>query len=172
MKNIIGWTDATEAFKDRLRKRLRLVLAPLLRARAAQDAVRTQERVFHGMSTNEQVRGLFDAAGRLVEDRGYKPFAVPADAAPHEVQAMNNLYRKTHRGIRRQLHLVASVQIPTKVFKGDRRYGSALIYVLVPHVAQEDYKSLKGIESLLLFVGIRGPSDDVLRSALSSWTPL
>jgi hypothetical protein len=169
MKNIIGWTEPNEAFKEKLRKRLRHVLAPLLKKRQVDAAFRNAEIRFKGMSEAEQVDQLFANGDRVI--RGSQFRKMPASELdgwrpPYVSSAM---YWKSFKGVRRQIHFVAAPKVPSRFFVDER--WRVLRYLTQPEVPKQEAKNLSEIRSLLLLAGLRGPTHKTLMSEMSNWRP-
>jgi hypothetical protein len=62
MRNIIEWERPTADFKRRLKERIGLVAAPLLRERAEAEARRAEEKVFAGLSQHQQKQSVLESA--------------------------------------------------------------------------------------------------------------
>jgi len=65
MKNIIPWTKPNVTFRKRLESRLRHVMRPLLRERAARDAELHAREEFGKLANNAKLAELRDASIRL-----------------------------------------------------------------------------------------------------------
>jgi len=174
MKNIIGWTKANDAFKHRLRKRVRHILAPLIKQRNVDLAAKAAERAFDGLPANQQVLQLMLAGRRVLEGLGYRPIKEREEDRPPGTGEVASLpYFRTRAGVRWQVHLVVGKQVPVKLFQPHARWGEDVgPYMLTPPVPDKAYKSLKGIRSFLLLAGLRGPKEQALRAGLASWRPL
>lgn len=73
MKNIIAWTDPkSTTFRKKLERRLRLVLAPILRARTADKEAADARAEFSKMSMASRLEAIADAAQGLLESLDYK----------------------------------------------------------------------------------------------------
>ena len=71
MKNIIRWTQPNDTFRIRLEKRLRLVIAPLMRVREASRAERERAREFASRSLADRVRVLILDADVALRPLGF-----------------------------------------------------------------------------------------------------
>ncbi len=71
MKNIIPWSKANEAFSNRLDKRLRQVLKPLLAKRDKEQKRQEERSRFARLSQHDQINLLKTKAGSLLEATGF-----------------------------------------------------------------------------------------------------
>ena len=71
MKNVVSWTKPDEAFRERLAKRLRHVVAPLQRAKATTDHAVKARLDFGRLSQSAQVERITSKGTALLRSRGF-----------------------------------------------------------------------------------------------------
>jgi hypothetical protein len=82
MKNVIAWTGANEAFRKRLRRRLKRVIRPILDKRK-KDARLEQERAkFSQLPVAQQLAGLEKATFAILRRRGFRAKMTPHGERP------------------------------------------------------------------------------------------
>jgi nucleoside 2-deoxyribosyltransferase len=77
MKNIIPWFEANEAFKKRLRGRIRHVLKPILARKQITDAEREEEKRFASTSQHARLAALLERGRSLLQSQSYSPGKFP-----------------------------------------------------------------------------------------------
>ena len=164
MKNIIPWTTPNDAFRQRLRARLRHVTRPILRKNEADDAEERQAQAFAALSIAQQLESLRTKAINLLRVRGY---------SRHRFEHQSDLERDRYHIHQekwsgqtcRQVHLVLT---PTL----NKTTVSAMRYVWWPMLTKEDFEAASRIESAPIFVSLRKVRPATLRGLFASWAPI
>jgi nucleoside 2-deoxyribosyltransferase len=164
MKNIIPWTEPNEAFRTRLRKRLRHVLRPMLREQQLSQSKRDDEKRFGATSQNEQLVALLNKAKSLLRTRGYSRGRYPEDRPsgrdPHHAH-LQKFEGKTYR----QVHILARPAVTKKALE-------LLPFLWLPFLTQQEDAQIKKIESVCLVIALRAVTPTALRALFPSWTPI
>jgi hypothetical protein len=73
MRNIIPWTEPGPTFSRRLAKRIRKVVAPMLRQRQVAEAARAEELQFHRLSVVARIEKVSEIFRKALQRFGYVP---------------------------------------------------------------------------------------------------
>ena len=162
MKNIISWTIPNDAFRKRLRSRLKHVLRPLLREQQKTRMKRENEQGFAALSQNEKFSAILQKGRALLYSRGYRKSALSQsmiyERDPH--------YRQFHKKVDDrycQVHLLARPAINKTALKWLTFYWWA--------IPREQKKQFKQVESLCVVASIRSARPITLTTLLPSWAP-
>jgi nucleoside 2-deoxyribosyltransferase len=162
MKNIISWKVPDDRFRQRLRKRVKHVITPLLRAAKKSEVIDTQQGEFSTLSQHEQLRRLASKARQLLFVRGFKAESVDrydSMRLPAVVRV-----RRSDDGICWHIHFVARPSLVRKDFDGI----STWLYLRAPREATE----YSEIRSVLMVAASRSTSNKALASWLPQYAPL
>lgn len=162
MKNIISWKAPDDRFRQRLKKRVKHVVAPLLRAAKKSEVIDTQEREFSALSQHEQLRKLASKARQLLFVRGFKEESNDP-CTPGESPSVVRV-RRSDGWICRQVHFVA---IPSLLKKG---FGHIPIWLCLS--ASWKGTECSQVRSVLMVASSRSASSKTLASWLPKYTPL
>jgi hypothetical protein len=72
MKNVISWTGPNATFRSRLRKRLKQVIRPILRARRDADALAEQRDAFKALPVAHQLAQIRRMSIQMFRSRGFR----------------------------------------------------------------------------------------------------
>lgn len=163
MKNIISWTSPDEAFKRKLRRRIELVTAPLIRR--LQGAERTQRDVkdFRNMPQIAQISALQREATIRVRRMGYRMADYGRDAMYGE-RVMPDILAKTEGGVRKYARVVAHPTLGSLTEQG--------AWFIAPRIEDRLLGKVKAVETLIVFVSIRRVQMSTLRDRFPHWSPL
>ena len=165
MKNIIPWTEPSEAFKKRLRSRLRIVLRPLLRLiKAERSKVSNKER-FAALSQNERLSNLVSKGRSLLYLHGFRngprsEFG-PLRSYPHYAHLL-----KRNGDTNLDVHLLAFPGIN----KTDLQGVSFLWHIPTP--TKKENRLVRNFQSICVIAALRASRTRSLSDFLPSWTPL
>jgi len=162
MKNIIPWNSPDSAFRQRLRKRVKHVVAPLLRAARNSEVVDAREREFSALSQHEQMRRLGSKARQLLFARGFK--AEPMDPDTRIVLPSVVRVTRLDGGIARKVHFAAR---PSLLKKG---FGDIPIWLRLTAL-WKDVKC-REVRSVLMVASLRSTNSKTLASWLPNYIPL
>lgn len=100
MRNIIDWSKPTDAlFIKRLRARINLVTAPLLKDRAKAEALIERRRTFAALSQHRQLQQIAQIAIAYFKKSGFK-LVFAGDIQRDVVEQMGDRRKKLRRGVR------------------------------------------------------------------------
>jgi nucleoside 2-deoxyribosyltransferase len=74
MRNMIGWKDADNVFKKRLKKRIKHVIKPMLRVRQADEAKAACELAFAQLSHRQKAEEALRVGAAAISRLGYKKY--------------------------------------------------------------------------------------------------
>lgn len=162
MKSIIPWSQPNEAFRKRLRSRVRYVTRPLFGDIRAEATRREREKAFASLSQNEKLAVLSKKAVNLLRARGY------AKGRPNEHLSFSRdpfyaTVAKTGEGVQRQIHLLVMPAIITRRIE----HLSLLMYP-----TRQELESVRCIESVCTIVSLRVVRDATLSDLFPDWIPV
>lgn len=83
MRNIIPWSSPSDAgFSKKLARRIRKVVAPMLRQRQSDERLRTEELQFQSISLSSRLEIVTRAATKALRRLGYRPLVVSDNVRP------------------------------------------------------------------------------------------
>ncbi len=162
MKNIIPWKSPDDKFRMRLRKRVKHVVAPLVRATKKVEAARAHAKEFSALPQFAQLRQIASKGRQLLFARGFK--TVPYEDF-HGVKSPFRLrFSRERSRIHTQVHFITC----PSVAKNDIvrfRFEGALSSANEPARYDEN-------RSILLIACLRATQGKTLAAWLPSFTPL
>jgi hypothetical protein len=165
MKNIIPWTEPNEAFRKRLRDRLRHVLRPLLRSREEERAKSKEHDRFTALSQNERLSGLVARSRTILYSRGFRKGS-RSDIGPLRHYPYYAHFWKTMGNVYIQVHLLAVPGI-NKIFVD----GVPWLWHL-PMLTRKQDRIVREVRSFCFVAALRASREHNLTALLPSWTPL
>lgn len=165
MKNIIPWTEPNEAFRKRLRSRLRHVLRPLLRSREEEHAKSEERDRFAALSQNERLSGLVAKGRALLYSRGFKK-GPRSDFGPLRRYPYYAYLWQTSQNAYVQVHLLAFPAINKTSLEGVHWLWPS------PMLTREQDRIVREVRSFCVVAALRASREQSLTALLPSWTPL
>jgi len=163
MKNMIPWTSPNDAFKKRLRARLRHVTRPFLQKKRADEKEKEQEKAFANLSLVQQTQSLRQKALNLLRARGYSNTWYAREYLSKEDQ--NHLYlEKWCERTYRQIHLILMDSLSKKTLPETYWFWR-------PITSIEETEKTKLIDSACVFVSLRAVRPAILQGLFPSWMP-
>lgn len=166
MKNIIKWTTPNDAFKRRLRSRLRYVTRPLLREQKIKAASAKAIEDFSALSVVQQMEALKTKAENQLRARGYSRHHRSDLVLKYD--PYHSCLEKRIKGGYRQVHLFVRTSLSKSEI--DRIYRHPPIWI--PFISREDSIACKELESAVILVSLRPMSYATLRNRFPAWSPV
>lgn len=166
MKNIIPWTEPNEAFRKRLRSRLRYVLRPLLRSRTEEHAKSEERDRFAALSQDERLSGLVAKGRALLYSRGFRK------GSRSEIGPLRHYPYHAHLW---QTAQNAYVQVDLMAFpainKTSLEEGISWLW-RYPMLTREQDRVVREVRSFCVIAALRASREQSLTALLPNFRPL
>jgi len=162
MKNIIPWTIPNEAFKKRLRSRLKHVLKPLLREQRKTRLKHENEKRFAALSQNEMFSAILEKGKSLLFARGYRNSKSWVSWHWEANLYRNHFYKKVD-----DRYFQVNLLVRSAINKTALKW---LDYYL-RDIPGEKEEQCKQIRSLIVVASIKTAMPTTLRTLLPFWVP-
>ena len=164
MKNIVAWVEPNEAFKKRLRGRIRHVLKPILARKQITDAEREEEKRFTSTSQHARLVALLERGKSLLQSRSYSLGKFP-DKRLFGDNVYHLYFEKFSGKTYRQIHIIVCPAV-TKT-------GVRMLHLLWhPRLPKQEYDKLNAIKSVCMIVSLRSVRQNTITTLFPSWTPV
>jgi hypothetical protein len=163
MKNIISWSSPDDAkFSHRLRRRMELVLRPMVRARQVAAQSREKEEEFAHLSELEKKRAIFELALAKITALGFKDLADYQPPSPFRWRGWRFTSRAVQLAVLRVDGGWTRKAIEDVVsYLGTWQAKSAAVKAGMRRVPARE-------EALYFFIGVRGTSPTTFHRAIPS----
>jgi hypothetical protein len=165
MKNIIPWTTPNDSFKNRLRKRLRHVLRPLLKSRE-KEIIKSKDRErFASLSQDEKLSSLIVKGQALLRRYGFRK------AIESEINILRHNRHYVHlcQEIRNEYLQIKLFAFPT-INKTNMR--DLFWYWYRQEILRNNDKIVRAIKKLYVVAALRTSREQSLADLLPDWTRL
>jgi nucleoside 2-deoxyribosyltransferase len=162
MKNIIAWTSPDEVFKQKLRRRVQLVTAPLVARLEREEESRREEVEFQAMPQNMQLISLRAEAGKRVRDKGYRMGNYGRDN--YGERRFPDILAKSEGKVRKYVRVVVYPTI------GNLSEDQA--WLLAPALEDSYEGKVRAIETLIMFASIKRVQMSTLRDRFPHCAPV
>ncbi len=161
MRNIIPWSQPNDAFKKRLRKRVRHVVQPLLdkREKAAADEMETQQ--FQSRSQNEKRVLLANTSQKILLARGFN-FITKSEKKSNSVGV--HLYRYIGTAYQ-EVRVYTTPTVTAPLVRRMRLFGASWL-------SQELRKNASEVTTVFVFASLATARKSLLALSLPSYAPI
>lgn len=121
MKNIISWSKANDAFSNRLEKRLKHVLRPLIKQQRINDKLKLERENFRSQSENTKLGIIRSEVGAILKTKSFRMLNFEPGRG---VQTGALLAIREYNQNSQQIAVICTLSAIKSLFEGIERIGS------------------------------------------------
>jgi nucleoside 2-deoxyribosyltransferase len=169
MRNIISWTAPNDAFKTRLKRRIRRVVGPLLLQHQQRQSIETEVQRYNSLSEHDRLAELVVESRQLFRPREFKQIDLSWNRRSTRIPngPLNEhweCYGRIVNGVYQQVSIVAMSRLDFRSFINPA-FGMS-------HVTLAEEAKLKRIEIIVVAACLQAVRDSTLSRRFPRETPM